>query len=636
VIRLVGVALLLLLLPTAGRSEEITRCAHHDPLRRPFFGDLHVHTRYSLDASTQGTLTTPAQAYRFARGELTPLHPFDVEGRALRSSRLERSLDFAAVTDHSELLGETAICNTPGLPGHDSFACRVYRGWPRLAFFLMNARGAPRFRFCGPDAVHCREAAQAPWEDIRAAAAGANGSPPSCEFTSFVGLEWTAQASGSSNLHRNVIFRSDVVPTTPPNSIDQRTPEALWASLEARCLKSQGCQAVVIPHNSNLSGGMMFETVTPSGERLDPESARRRAGAEPLVEIMQHKGSSECRRSTAPADELCGFEELPYDRFMGRYLPLSREEAGPMNFTRHVLAQGLVEQARIGVNPFRFGIIASTDTHLGTPGLVEESADYPGHGGAGAPIGDELPDRLIDEVEFNPGGLAVLWAEENSRDSLFEALERRETYGTSGPRIVLRFFGGFDLPEDLCERRDFAAQGYARGVSMGGELQAAPGGASPRLALWALRDPGTTDHPGTQLQRLQVVKAWVADGQAREQVVDVGGDGTNGASVDAATCKPMGRGFDSLCTVWQDPDFDPTTPALYYARVVENPTCRWHARACLARGVTCQEGTDVPVGYEACCDPSWPWTLQERAWSSPIWYSPDGGPPPSGGAAAHP
>jgi hypothetical protein len=628
---LLGIGLLLVLVPAGGSGEPPTRCAHHDPLRRPFFGDLHVHTRYSLDASTQGTRTTPAQAYRFARGELTPLHPFDAEGRPLRSARLGRPLDFAAVTDHSELLGETAICNTPGLPGHDSFACGVYRGWPRLAFFLMNARGSPRFRFCGPDAVHCVEAAQSPWEDIRAAAAGANGSPPSCEFTSFVGLEWTAQASGSSNLHRNVIFRSAVVPETPPNAIDQRTPEALWASLDARCLKSQGCQAVVIPHNSNLSGGMMFETVTPGGERLDWESARRRADAEQLVEIMQHKGSSECRRSTAPADELCGFEELPYDRFMGRYLSLAREEAGPMNFTRHVLAQGLVEQARLGINPFRFGIIASTDTHLGTPGLVEESADYPGHGGAGAPIGDELPDRLIDEVEFNPGGLAVLWAEENSRDSLFEALERRETYGTSGPRIVLRFFGGFDLAEDLCERRDFAAQGYARGVAMGGELRAAAHGASPRLAVWALRDPGTTDRPGTELQRLQVVKAWVENGQARELVVDVGGDGKNGASVDPTTCEPMGRGFDSLCSVWQDPDFDPTAPALYYARVVENPTCRWHARACLARGVSCREGTDVPAGYEACCDSSWPWTLQERAWSSPIWYSPGDGqsPPPA-------
>ncbi|MEN8182893.1 MAG: DUF3604 domain-containing protein [Myxococcota bacterium] len=622
-LRVGRVALLAISVGLAGAARA-ERCATHDPLRRPFFGDLHVHTRYSLDASTQGTRTTPDEAYRFARGETLGLHPFGADGKPLRSVRLERPLDFAAVTDHAELLGEAATCNTPGLPGYDSFTCRVYRGWPRLAFFLMNSRGSPRFRFCGPDAVHCRSAARGPWSEVRSAAAAADDGGPACTFTTFVALEWTAQGAGARNLHRNVIFRSDVVPEVPPNAIDQPTPEALWDELDRSCLAPAGCEAVIIPHNSNLSGELMFQTVSATGEPIDTAAARRRAAAEPLVEIMQHKGASECRRSTAPADELCGFEELPYDRFMGRYLALAREDAKPMSFTRHALAEGLVTQTRLGANPFAFGVIASTDTHLGTPGLVAESSDYPGHGGAGTPIGDEIPDRLIDAVEFNPGGLAVLWAEENSRDSLFRAMRRREAYGTSGPRIVLRVFGGWELSDALCEHGELVAEGYRHGVPMGGDLPPRPPGRTPTLAIWALQDPGTALHPGTKLQRLQIVKAWVEDGRARERVIEVAGDPELGR-VDPASCEPSGAGFDSLCRVWSDPDFDSSSPALYYVRAVEAPTCRWHTRACLARGIDCREGSRVPDGYQACCDTLVPRTLQERAWSSPIWYTPGSG-----------
>jgi len=296
---------------------------------------------------------------------------------------------------------------------------------------------------------------------------------------------------------------------------------------------------------------------------------------------------------------------------------------------RHALVEGLRQEARIGVNPFHFGIIASTDTHLGTPGLVAESADYPGHGGAGTPAGEELPPGLPDAVDFNPGGLAVLWAEENSREALFEAMRRREAYGTSGPRIGVRFFGGWDYPDDLCGSPDLARRAYASGVPMGGSLPPRAPGASPErpvFAVAALRDPGTPEAPGTPLQRIQIVKGWVADGEPAERVYDVAGGPDSGAGVDLETCEPTGSGHDALCSVWRDPDFDPAQPAFYYARVVENPSCRWTQKLCNARAVDCDDPAGPPSGFEACCSAETPRVIQERAWTSPIWYSPGGNP----------
>jgi hypothetical protein len=617
------------------RTEERASCAHYDPLRTPFFGDLHVHTRYSLDASTQGTRTSPRQAYDYARGGVLGLQPFGPDGQPGRTSQLDRPLDFAAVTDHAELFGETQICSTPGEDGYDSVVCKVYRRWPRLAFFVMNARvGAGeerpvRHRFCGADGAHCVEAGEGPWRVIQAAAEEAYDRTAACTFTSFVAYEWTG-ASETRNLHRNVIFRNEIAPSRPVTAVESATPWRLWDELERRCSRElPGCEYLAIPHNSNLSGGRMFQTTGPGGQPLTAQEAAQRVRNEPLVEIMQHKGDSECRLGTGTEDELCNFEALPYDNFLSRYMTLMREENKPANFVREVLGDGLIEQEKIGVNPFKLGILASTDTHLGAPGLVMEDA-YPGHGGAGISIGAELPPGLLDPIEYNPGGLAVLWAEENSRDSLFAALQRREVYGTSGPRISLRFFGGWDLPGDLCGDANFVSTGYASGVPMGGDLPprapvAASGSAensAPVFAVWALRDPGTRERAGTPLQRLQIIKKWVESGVAHERVVDVAGDANNGAGVDPLTCSTHGDRADQLCSVWRDPDFDAAHHALYYARVVENPSCRWSTWVCNENGVVCEDEATLGRGFEPCCDPGYPRTIQERAWSSPIWYEP--------------
>jgi hypothetical protein len=231
-----------------------------------------------------------------------------------------------------------------------------------------------------------------------------------------------------------------------------------------------------------------------------------------------------------------------------------------------------------------------------------------------------MPDASV----FGPGGLAVLWAEENSRDALFAAMRRREAYGTSGPRLIARFFGGWSYRDDICDGGDFARRGYDGGVPMGGDLPAAPSAtAAPRFAVWALRDAGTPEHPGAPLQRIQIVKIWLEDGEARERVHDVAGDPDNAADVDMATCERRGPGADSLCAVWRDPDFDPAARALYYARVVENPSCRWNRYVCIAYGVDCRRPDSVPAELAPCCDASVPQTLQERAWTSPIWYTPE-------------
>jgi hypothetical protein len=615
------------------RTEQRAACSHRDALRRPFFGDTHVHTAYSFDANLGGTRNTPRDAYRFAKGEPLGLQPHDASGKPLRRAQLSRPLDFAIVTDHSETLGEVRICRNEDLAGHDSDVCWIYRNMGPaaigpVAIRLMTQRS--RYpQMCGENDRNCIEAAGLAWRDIQAAAEEAYDRSAACSFTSFVGYEWTGSFALGANMHHNVIFRNAKVPALPISYVETPSLYELFTRLQRDCVDgTPGCDALTIPHNSNLSGpGLIFESARitkreQAGAPVDRAEATLRQRWSPLVEISQHKGDSECLLGGDTTDEACGYEKLPYNSFSGvtRFAalnPASDQTPHRKAMVREALKKGVALQRELGVNPLKMGIIASTDTHLGTPGLVEE--DQPrGHGGAGV-MG--ATSGLPDDIEYHGGGLAVLWAEENSRDALFAAMQRREAYGTSGTRPSVRFFGGWNYGAELCSDPQLVAKGYQGGVPMGGDLPKRPSGAkAPTFAALAVQDPGTAQKPGTPLQRIQIVKGWVdAKGEVHERVVDVAG-GDNGASVDLDTCEPRGDGAKQLCAVWTDPDFDAQQGAFYYARVLENPTCRWSQRICHAAKVDCRDPHKVPLNLAGCCSEVAKPTIQERAWTSPIWY----------------
>jgi hypothetical protein len=608
--------------PALGGDRDA--CEDRHPLRRAFFGDTHVHTGYSFDAWGQGTLARPDDAYRFAKGERIGSQPYDDSGKPLGSVQLRRPLDFAVVTDHSDLLGETQICQDPSLSGYDSLVCQVVRRFPALGYALINghtysSEQPSRYSFCGENGEHCLAVARHPWEDTQAAAEAHYDRSASCGFTSFVGYEWTGMPGGN-NIHRNVIFESEVAQDFPTTYIETPTAEGLWRSLMDECIEGKpGCDVLVIPHNSNVSNGLMWTTTRADGSAITVEDARLRARLETLVEVTQHKGDSECRAGAE--DELCSYETLPFRRMQDMVRALGDQKIPPLVYAREALSEGLAQHARLGVNPFQFGLIGSTDTHFGTPGMVDED-QYIGHaaGTVNARFGvPPFPDLPV----FNPGGLAVLYAEENSRPALFAAMQRREAYGTSGPRIRVRFFGGFGLEPELCQARDRVARGYAQGVPMGGEFGPSSAAATdaPAFLVAALKDPGGQGVPTTPLERIQIVKGWTADGRVHEKVFDIAGEPGSSADVDLDTCTPNPGGQDQMCAVWRDPDFDPAAHAFYYARVVERHSCRWNAWVCMRAAVDCESGS-VPSELAACCGEEVPNTIQERAWTSPIWYTP--------------
>jgi hypothetical protein len=473
-----------------------------------------------------------------------------------------------------------------------------------------------RWGFCGDDAEHCLTAAGTIWQQTQEAAEEAYDRSDRCRFTSFVGYEWTANGD-LGHLHRNVVFRNERVPELPISVMETGSIAMnLWNRLDAECRDGRpGCEAITIPHNSNWSNGTAFTSAIRLHDEITPEEAPVRLRYDRLVEIMQHKGESECAILPGVTDEGCGFEKADDVHGAPFSDPPPREA---VNFVRDALKRGVALESSLGANPLKFGVIGSTDTHLGTPGLVEERG-FVGHGGAGLSAAKGVPPGLPEYLSLNPGGLAVLWAEENARDALFEAMRRREAYATSGTRPTLRFFGGWSYGAEACEAADPAAPGYALGVPMGADLPERPEGAeAPRFLVAAARDPAPE---ASALQRIEIVKGWVEGGERRERVLLVAG-GPNESSVELATCERRGAGQAQLCSIWQDPDFDPSEPAFYYARVLEDPSCRWSQWACVDAGVDCNDPATIGEGFEPCCAAEHQRTIQERAWSSPIWYAP--------------
>ena len=625
--------------PTIGAAPSAAAtpradCEDRSVLRNAYFGDLHVHTAYSWDGAGRGMMTTPDQAYRFAKGEPLGLPPYDDDGNGLRSVQLERPLDFAAVTDHAESIGEVYMCITPGSARYGNDVCRAFRKEMRYKFYpkAISAMFAIRANiraeeFCGSGAVECRAAALETWNITRQAAEDWYDRSSACSFTTFHGYEYT-YAPSANRVHRNVIFRNDVVPELPVSAVDETEPDGLWRRLSDLCLETDGdCDVLAIPHNPNHSSGRMFPLSYPSVP-LDArrERATLRAELEPLMEMMQIKGESECRNNlwgvVGAYDELCDLEkweplnsadDCEGEQGIGK--SLGRGCVSRNDYARYAIAAGLQEQRELGVNPYRVGFIGSTDTHNGNPGDTEEWG-WEGSTGLGSA---RLEQRLKLPVQRNPGGLVGVWAEENSRDALFDAMQRREVFATSGTRTTVRFFAGGEklVAEDergrgWCERPDALDNAYAAGVPMGGEVDGEDG--TLWFALSAQRDPGTAERPGGLLQRMQVIKVRaLEDGQFHQSIFDVAG-GESGAGVDPLTCSPVGEGAESLCAIWQDPEFDPDESAAYYVRVVENPACKWTAWSCL----------NAPAGERPamCDDPRMPELTQERAWSSPIWYQP--------------
>lgn len=601
------------------------------PRRNAYFGDLHVHSAYSLDSYVNFNPAGPREAYRFARGEAIM-----ISGN--RTLQLQQPLDFTAVTEHGEYLGELALCLDENTPQYNEALCLDIRNEEKniglitkvfknlIIRDVLSASPQREKALCGDDHSVCLERAHSVWQELREIA---DEYYEPGKFTTFVGYEWTGNPLGR-NLHRNIIFRNQAVPPLPISYFEANTPEKLWQALRDNC--QPPCELISIPHNSNQSRGQQF----PSSDAamLSEQMARLRSELEPLVEVIQAKGESECHTGLGTADEFCDFEKLERrplcegDRREGANdCAVLCDAAGQPegcvwanNYVRNALKDGLRIADQIGVNPYQFGLIASTDTHNGTPGATDES-HYVGHHGVedGTP---EIRATLPAIKVFTPhrvkgsGGLAGVWAEENTRDSIFAALKRKETFATSGTRIVLRFFAGWDLPDRIDGQADLLESAYLQAVPMGGELSQAAPGQAPTFLVWAMKGSD-----GARLQRIQIIKGWLENGQTKEQTFDVAcSDGLqvdanthgcpdNGAKVNLQDCSiSADKGAIELKHLWQDPGFDPAQAAFYYVRVLENPTCRWSSYEAVREGRPLFDDVDS--------------TIQERAWSSAIWYTP--------------
>ena len=608
-----------------------------NPDRNAYFGDLHVHTGYSFDAYVFGNTTLPADAYRYAKGQ--PLqHP---SGFVMQ---LQQPLDFYAVTDHAMFMGlvrEAADTSTRfsqyavSKPLHNINAWYNMNEWSltgrarNFAGFLTNSINELLDGTIDPKVVEA--VTKSAWRDTIQAADDAY-EPGS--FTTFAAYEYTSSTDDMGNLHRNVIFHdTDRLPAVPFSRFNSQNPEGLWDWMDG--LRSEGIESLAIPHNSNGSNGQMFKLVDWAGDPMDDDYSIQRMRNEPLVEITQIKGTSDTHPLLSKNDEWADFEIAPY-RVATK---LDSEPAG--SYVRDAYLRGLQLAAGGVVNPYKFGLVGASDTHnsasspdednyFSKVGMLDGTAELRGSIPASFISGTLLKWRapdLLQEVDgkqymnggafeyWSASGLTGVWAEENTRDSIYAAFRRKETFATSGPRMKVRFFAGYDFAPDLADSPDLTASAYRGGVTMGSDLPA-DAGREPAFLVWAAADPR-----GTALQRVQVIKGYLENGEHQERIHDVacsdqlvpdpasGRCPDNGARVNLADCSTTaGVGAAELKILWRDPDFDPAQEAFYYVRVLENPTCRWSTWDAIRAGVAPRSDLHS--------------TIQERAWSSPIWYRP--------------
>jgi hypothetical protein len=587
---------------------------------QPYFGDTHLHTAASMDAGAFGARLTPRDAHRFARGE-------EITASSGQLVRLSRPLDFLVVADHSDNMGffpdlfagkPELLANATSRRWYDMIQSGK-GGEAAIEIIVAFSQGTfPREVMYFPGTRAYRSA----WQETIAAAEQYN--QPG-RYTAFIGYEWTSN-TGGNNLHRNVIFRdsgdkaSQVEPFTvyPPYGSDN--PVALWKWMDAYEQKTGG-SVLAIAHNGNLSNGLMFPMVEAFGQKIDRTYAETRARWERLYEATQTKGDGETHPFLSPNDEFADFERWAKGNLDGS--APKRNDMLEFEYLRAALKNGLRLEQQLGVNPYKFGLIGSSDAHTGLAAMEEDNffgkttPQEPSPERSRATfINNEKTGVRVMDWEVSASGYAAVWATENTREALWDAMQRRETYATTGSRMIVRFFGGWDFTKADADTRSPGVIGYTKGVPMGGDLVKAPAGKAPAFLVAALRDP-----IGANLDRIQIVKGWMdAKGGLQERVYDVawsggrkpGADGklpSVGTTVDVDNATWTNTiGAPELITVWTDPDFDATQRAFYYARVIEIPTPRWTAYDAKRFGVTPLQGARM--------------TITERAYTAPIWYTP--------------
>ena len=622
--------------------------------RDAFFGDLHVHTRYSFDAFIFGTTASPDDAYRYAKGSSIK-HPlgFDMQ--------LDDPLDFYAVTDHAAWLGMIrAYADPTTKPGKLDFASDLHglndpenlntNTFAKRAGLFANLITGELIEpsknpikmlgaYLQKDTIYGtmaydRATHQSAWRDV-AESAERHNKPG--EFTTFIAYEFTSSGPGQSNLHRNVIFKDSKAPIQPFSIIDSQNPEDLWNWMDN--LRELGVESLAIPHNSNGSNGQMFKLVDWAGNPMDDNYAEQRMRNEPLVEITQVKGTSDTHPLLSPEDKWADFG-IMNNRVAS---PFYSKPSG--SYVREAYLRGLSLEAEYKINPYKFGLVGASDTHTGA--ISDKESDFHSKIGildgtpelrGAAPVTQSLRQQLeeaganviVDGIldiegkdyidtgytEWGASGLAAVWAENNTRESIYEAFRRKETFATSGSRIKVRFFGGYNL-EKILEEGDPIKYAYANASSMGSDILQNQNQV-PEFMVWAIRDLKRAP-----LDRVQIIKGWTElSGKPHEKVYDVACSDGRKANIKTGLCKDSRAkvnlsnckisknfGADELKVVWKDPDFNPNLKAFYYVRVLENPTCRWSTWDAIKSG-------EKPRG-------DLPSTIQERAWTSPIWYVPD-------------